>query len=64
MVELKEKIKEEKRREEKSYYFIQGNVPQNILPYNKNEYFDEKNQSIITLLIKEIKKLFNDNLNV
>ena len=48
------------RRETENYYFFKGKELQNILSFCKNGLFWEKNESKITKIIKEIKKINND----
>ena len=50
-----------KKSKEKDYYFCQRMKSPKALPYYVTDLFDNKNVSNITRLIKEIKKLFNNN---
>ena len=53
--------RKEKRREAKSYYFTKGKSLPTIFPSFQNDLFEIKNESKIIMIIKEIKKIKNDN---
>ncbi len=50
-----------KRKEEKRKTIFKEKTPLNFFHYCKIGFFDLKSELILTILIKEIKKIFNDN---